>query len=366
MKSIKLLLIYAITLLLMIFASCNSGSEERVEAQTIQNQNSEISDGITIAGNPTYETVENGNRLTESSLKSQVPETIMGISKSGEVSYKEARSGSGRHATIYQMYYDSQQSSAIYLDVFDYADDPAHIIEMMQRSVGESSNTRQNEEGWIITEESQSSGDRVTIRDLTVENPRFTIKMRSMPGDAPTAPSVETMMAALEQSKLLELFELEIPQGDAETTQMADNKNDLVCDELLPLERVRSYCGIEGVEVNVTSFEQQKNCNRQYSHPDNFGGLTFIVTQYNDSEMAARAVETKLNDDDLDSESISNLGDTASMVTVGEDLFLSVAHNSYLIELRSGEGMGPAKTASVCLDQDKLRILASEVLGQLP
>lgn len=363
MTTKKPFIIFVLTIFVIIFAGCNSSSEERAEAQSVQNNST--NEGTT-PGNANYQTVDNGFRLTENSLNSVIPETLLGLEKSGEIRYDESRRG---FSTVSQMYYDSNNLSANYLDIYDHGDDQGHINDMqegMQYTNFDFSQTHQNEQGWYITETFEARGDDITSRTLTVRNPRFMIELRSVPGDAPEVPSFEAMMTALEEANLLELLELEIPQGDAETTQMADNRNDLMCDELLPVERVRSYCGIDGVEVNVTSFEQQKNCNRQYSHPDNFGGLVFIVTQYNDSEMAARAVETKLNDDDLDSESISNLGDAASMVMVREELFLSVAHNNYLIELRSSEGMGPAETASVCLDKEKLSTLANDVIAQLP
>lgn len=351
--------IFVLSLFVTVFAGCNSGSEERVEAQSVQN-NSPTPE--TAAGNAIYETVENGFRLTESSLKSQVPEILMGIPKNGEPSFKR----SGGYATVYQMYYDRENSSAFYLDIFDYGDDQRHIREMEERTTAGSPNTRQNENGWFITEESRESGGRVVARTLTVENPRFTIKLESSPGEAPETPSFEVLMTLLEETNLLRLFDLEIPRADGEISQMADNRADLSCDNILPVEQVRSFCGIDGVEVNVTSFEQQKNCNRQYSHPDNFGGLTFIVTQYSNSETAVSAVETKLNDDDLESEEIRSLGDSASLVTVDDDLFLSVAHNNYLVELRSSYGMGPAETAFVCQDKEKLQTLASDVIGRLP
>lgn len=359
----KSLSIFVLCLFVTVFASCNSGSEERVEAQSVQN-NSPTPE--TAAGNATYETVENGFRLTENSLKSQIPETLLGIEKTGEISYEESRRG---YSTVYQMYYDSDDYSANYLDIYDHGDDQDHINDMqkgMQYTNFDFSQTRQNERGWYITETFEARGDEVTSRTLTVRNPRFMIELRSVPGDAPETPSFEAMMTALEETNLLDLLELEIPQGEAEAAQVADNRNNLSCDNILPVEQVRSFCGIDGVEVNVTSFEQQKNCNRQYSHPDNFGGLTFIVTQYAENETAVSAIQTKLNDSSLESEEISNLGDSASLVTVDDDLFLSVAQNNYLVELRSSHGMGPAETASVCLDKEKLQTLAVDVIGRLP
>lgn len=355
--------IFVLCLFVTVFAGCNSGSEERVEAQSVQN-NSPTQE--TAAGDAIYETVENGFRLTESSLKSLIPETLLGIEKTGEISYEESRRG---YSTVYQMYYDSEDYSANYLDIYDHGDDQDHINDMqegMQYTNFEFSQTRQNEQGWYITESYEARGDDVTSRTLTVRNPRFMIELRTVPGDAPEIPSFEAMMRALEEANLLDLMELEIPQGEAETRQVADDRNNLSCDNILPVEQVRSFCGIDGVEVNVTSFEQQKNCNRQYAHPDNFGGLTFIVTQYAENATAVSAVETKLNDGDLASEEIGNLGNAASMVTVDDDLFLSVAHNNYLVELRSSYGMGPAETASVCQDKGKLQTLASDVIGRLP
>lgn len=366
MRLQKLPRVFVITLFVIIFSCCNSSSDEQAEAQSIQNNPAY---GETIPANATFERVDNGFRLTESSLKSVIPEKLMGIEKSGEVSHEESRSGSGRYSTVYQMYYDTDQYSANYLDIFDYGDDQEHINEMlegMEYTNLDFSETYQNEQGWYITETFESRGDDITSRTLTVRNPRFIIELRTVPGDAPEIPSFEEMMNSLEEAKLLELMELEIPEGDVESTQIADNRNDLVCDNLLPVDLVRSYCGIDGVEVNVTGFEQQKNCNRQYVHPDNFGGLTFIVTQYSDNEMAVNAVQTKLNDNNLDSESVTDLGEAASMVTVDGDLFLSVAYRNYMIELRSSEGMGPAATASVCLDEKQLGTLANDVIAKLP
>ena len=355
--------ILALSVFVIIFANCNSGSEEQAEAQSVR---SDTSTPVTEAGNATYETVENGFRLTENSLKSVIPQTLLGIEKSGEVNYEESGSG---YSTVYQMYYDSDNYSANYLDIYDHGDDQEHINDMldgMRYTNFDFSQTHQNEQGWYITETFDSRGDEITSRTLTVRNPRFTIELRSVPGDAPDVPSFEAMMTALEEANLLDLMELEIPRGEAEQVEVADNRKDLACDTLLPVEQVRSFCGIDGVEVNVTSFEQQKNCNRQYSHPDNFGGLTFIVTQYSDNETAVSAVQTKLNDGDIDSEEIANLGATSSLVTVDDDLFLSVAHNNYLMELRSSYGMGPAETAAVCLDKDKLSTLATDVIAKLP
>lgn len=350
--------VFLLTFFVLLVASCNSSSEERAEAQTVQNE----SMGDTKAGNATYDTIENGFRLTENSLKSQVPEMLIGIPKNGEPSFKQLPG----YSTVYQMYYDSENASAFYLDIFDYGDNQRHIREMQEGTVTGSSNTRQNESGWFVTEESRESGGKVVSRTLTIENPRFTIKLESNAGNAPEPSSFEMLMSSLEEANLLKLFDLEIPGAEEVSTQMADNRKDLACGEILPVEHVRSFCGIDGVEVNVTSFEQTKNCNRQYSHPDNFGGLTFIVTQYSNSETAVSAVQTKLNDDDLESEEIKNVGNTASLVTVDDNLFLSVAHNNYLVELRSSYGMGPAETASVCLDKEKLSTLANEVITKLP
>ncbi len=363
MTTKKPFIIFVLTIFVIIFTSCNSGSEERVEAQSVQNNSA---NEVTTPGNANYQTVENGFRLTENSLKSVIPETLLGIKKSGEISYEESRRG---YSTVYQMYYDSNDYSANYLDIYDHGDDHDHINDMldgMRYTNFDFSKTHQNEQGWYITETYEARGDDITSRTLTVKNPRFTVELRSVPGDAPEVPSFEAMMTALQEANLLDLMELEIPQGEDETVEVVDNRKDLACDSLLPVERVQSFCGIDGVEVNVTSFEQQKNCNRQYSHPDNFGGLTFIATQYSNNETAVSAVQTKLNDGGLDSEEITNLGDAASLVTVDDDLFLSVAHENYLVELRSGYGMGPAETASVCLDGGQLRTLANEVIAKLP
>lgn len=362
-----ILQIFTFTIFIVFFVNCSSESLENVKAQSVQDNSVQ---GETIPANATYESVENGFRLTENSLKSLIPEMLLGIEKSGEVDYEESRSGSGLYSTVYQMYYDTDQYSANYLDIFDYGDDQEHINNMMEGmryTNFDFSQTYQNDQGWYITETFDSRGDDITSRTLTVRNPRFMIELRTVPGDATEIPSFDDMMNALEQANLLELMELEIPQGEASPTQVAeDNRNDLVCDDILSVDRVRSYCGIDGVEVNVTSFEQQKNCNRQYAHPDNFGGLTFIVTQYSNDEMAMSAVQAKLNDDDLSSERITNLGDSASLVTVDENLFLSVAYNNYLIELRSSKGMGPAETVSVCLDEGQLGTLANDVITKLP
>jgi hypothetical protein len=351
----------------MIFVSCNSGSQDEAEAQTVQN--SSTSEETTTGGDPAFETIDNGNRLTENSLKSQLPIAIMGSQKSGESFYEENDLRGGHYSRVSQTYSNSSNQSFFYLDISDYAD-AQNYINSVQEGIRiqnfDFSTTTQNARGWYITESFESRGDDITARTLNVKNPRFTIELRAAPQLGNEVPSFESLMTALEQANLLELFELEIPQGEDEKVQVADKRNDLACGELLPVERVQSFCGIDGVEVNITSFEQQKNCNRLYAHPDNFGGLTFIVTQYSDAGMATRAVETKLNDNDLDSESISNLGEAASIVTIDEALFLSVAHQNYLIELRSSEGMGPAETASVCLDKEKLNILANDVIAQLP
>ncbi|MDX1629020.1 MAG: hypothetical protein R3345_10000, partial [Fulvivirga sp.] len=172
---------------------------------------------------------------------------------------------------------------------------------------------------------------------------------------------------ALEEAQILKLLTLEIPDGDdSESTTAASGKLKLDCSQLLPLQLVKDHCGVAGVKLNVTDFEKETNCNRKYGHPDNFGGLVFIVTQYNDMNMATQAVKAKLEDEDLDSKAIKNLGDLASIVTVGEDLFLSVAHKNYLLELRSSNGVGPQGTCCVCLDDEKLKFLAKNVLEQLP
>lgn len=359
--------IFALAVFVIIFASCNSGSEEQAEAQSVQN--SSTSSGSTTPADPTFETVNDGNRLTENSLKSQFPEAIMGSPKSGETHYEENDLRGGISARVSQTYSNSSNQSSFYLDISDYAD-AQNYINSVQEGIRiqnfDFSTTTQNDRGWYITESFESRGDDITARTLNVKNPRFTIELRAAPQLGNEVPSFESLMTALEQSNLLELFELEIPQGEDETVEVVDNRKDLACDSLLPVERVQSFCGIDGVEVNVTSFEQQKNCNRQYTHPDNFGGLTFIVTQYSDNETAVSAVQTKLIDDDLESEEINNLGDSASLVTVDDDLFLSVAYENYLVELRSGYGMGPAETASVCLDRDQLRTLANDVIAKLP
>lgn len=363
----KLYQISTITLFVIIVASCNSESQENAEAQSIQN--SSDSSESTTALNPVLETIDGGNRLTESSLKSQFPDAIMGASKSGEPMYEENDVRGGLYTRVSQTYYDSNNQSSFFLDINDHADAQNYINDVQEgleiRNF-DFSTTTQNDQGWYITESFESRGENITSRTLSVKNPRFTIELRAAPQIGNDVPSFESLMTALEESDLLELFDLDVPQGEDETVQVADNRNNLVCDDLLPVDRVRSYCGIDGLEVNVTSFEQQKNCNRQYSHPDNFGGLTFILTQYSNNEMATSAVQTKLNDDDLDAENVADLGDAASMVTVDEELFLSVAHNNYLIELRSSEGMGPAETASVCLNKEQLGTLANDVITKLP
>lgn len=366
MRLSKLLQIFTITIIVVMFSSCGSSGDDQVEAQSVQNNST--TDGTT-PGNANYQTVENGYRLTENSLKSQLPDAIMGASKSGEPLYEENNLRDGLSARVSQTYSDSQYQSRFFLDITDFADAQNHINsvqEGLRIQNFDFSTTTQNDKGWYITESFESRGEDITSRTLNVKNPRFTIELRAAPQLGNEVASFESLMTALEESALLELFDLEIPQGEDETVQVADNRNDLICDDLLPVERVRSYCGIDGVEVNVTSFEQQKNCNRQYSHPDNFGGLTFIVTQYSQDGMAVQAVQTKLNDNDLDSENVADLGEAASMVTVDEDLFLSVAHQNYLIELRSSEGMGPAETAAVCLDKDQLGTLANDVIANLP
>ncbi len=359
--------VFVITLLVMIFSNCNSENQENAEAQNIQN--SSFSEQSSTISDPVFETIENGNRLTENSLKSQLPEAIIGVTKSGQPYYEENDLRGGIYARVSQTYSGSDNQSRFYLDISDYAD-AQNYINSVQEGIRiqnfDFSTTTQNDRGWYITESFESRGEEVTARTLNVKNPRFTIELRAAPQIGNEVPTFENLMTTLEQANLLDLLELDIPQGDDETVQVADNRNDLVCDDLLPVDRVRSYCGIDGVEVNVTSFEQQKNCNRQYSHPDNFGGLTFIVTQYSDDGIAVQAVQTKLNDEDLDSETIADLGEVASMVTVDEALFLSVAYQNYLIELRSSEGMGPAETASVCLDKKQLGTLANNVIAKLP
>lgn len=363
----KLFSTCVLCLFVTVFASCNSGSDERAEAQSVQN--SSASEERTRATNPVYETIDNGNRLTENSLRSQLPEAILGATKSGEAFYEESDLRGGLYARVSQTYSDSQSQSSFFLDISDYADAQNYINSVqdgLRIQNFDFSTTTQNDKGWYITESFESRGEDVTSRTLNVKNPRFTIELRAAPQLGNEVATFESLMTALEDANLLELLNLEIPQGEDETAEVVDNRRDLACDSLLPVERVQSFCNIDGAEVNVTSFEQQKNCNRQYSHPDNFGGLTFIVTQYSDSETAVSAVQTKLNDDDLESEGVGSLGDAASLVTVEGDLFLSVAHENYLVELRSAYGMGPAETASVCLDREKLQTLAADVIGKLP
>ena len=367
MKS-KYLSYFSFIIFTLIFIGCNSESQENAEAQSIQNSsNNAVS---TTAGDRTFETITDGNRLTENSMKSQLPESILGVPKSGQPLYQENDLRGGLYSRVSQTYSDSRGQSTFYLDISDYAD-AQNYINSVQEGLRiqnfDFSTTTQNDRGWYITESFESRGDDITARTLNVKNPRFTIELRSKPQFGTEVPSFESLMTVMGQSNLLELFDLDIPQGEDETVEAyVDNRNDLACDDLLPVERVRSFCGINGVEVRASSFEAQKNCNRRYAHPDSFGGMTFIVTQYNQSESATRAVETKLNDDDLDSESISGVGNAASMVMVGEDMFFSVAHANYLIELRSTDGIGPAGTCCVCLDQEKLVTLANDVINELP
>lgn len=368
MTSQKNLTIFLLTAFVWMFCSCNSSSEEKAEAQSVQNSSG--SEERTRATNSVYETIDDGNRLSENSLRSQLPEAILDATKSGEAHFEENELRGGMYARISQTYNDSQSQSRFFLDISDYADAQNYINSVqdgLRIQNFDFSTTTQNDRGWYITESFESRGEDVTSRTLNVKNPRFTIELRAAPQLGNEVATFERLMTALEDANLLDLMELEIPQGDVETPQVAaDNRNDLVCDDLLPVERIQSFCGIDGVEANVTNFEQQENCNRQYSHPDNFGGLTFIVTQYSNNETAVSAVQTKLNDDDLESEEISSLGDIASLVNVEGDLFLSVAHNNYLVELRSAYGMGPTETAAVCLDSGQLSTLANDVIAKLP
>lgn len=320
-------------------------------------------------------TIENGNRLTKQSLLSYLPNKIGEYQKRGEgilkISEPNRRTG-GVYQTLSQVY-SNGNGGTITIRISDFADDQNHINEIQDGRVNLKSitsetvmqNSYKADNGWYITEMEWYRGsgkDKVTTSvDITVKNPRFSIFVKERPEHGTSASETATLLKIIQQSQLPSLFNLPIPQGEVVNKEIEDNRTVLDCDKILPESLVESICA-KNVKVIVNDFEGEHNCNRSYK-PDNgiLGNMVFILTQYGSSTTAIKAVESKsiMMDEVKD---IKGLGDKAALTTVGEDLYLSIAHKNYLIELRSFDEGGDD---NLCPSLPELKRLANEVIKQL-
>ena len=337
-------------------SACNSG---------VQESNAQESQVVNAVEQPINTTVENGERLSEEALRSYLPAVFGGLNKSGEPVFSTSEpdpENGGIRLTADQVYYGN--AGTIYLHIRDDADHQASI-NSIQRGMSYQnfpfSQTHQNDKGWYITKsfEFRAAAEEdtlVTSRTISITNPRFFVEYKSSPRRGEPVPEFDYLMSLFDNSHLPDLFELNIPQGEVVETQAPSIA--LNCDEILPAEEVAEFCNVSGITANPTGFEQADNCNRRYRSSGSFDELIFILSQYNETGPAGRAVTMKINDTAMNTRKVNNLGDDAVMVTVGEDLYLTVARETFLVELRSYPG-------NFCGTEENLSDLAKEVLTGL-
>lgn len=348
----------SLMLVFVVFCSaCNSGVQESSEQQ---------GQVVNAVEQPIHTTVENGKRLSEDALKSYLPEVLGGLNKSGDPVFSTSDpdpDNGGIRLTADQVY--SGNAGTIYLHIRDDADHQASI-NSMQRGMSYQnfpfSQTYQNDKGWYITKSFEfravaEEDTLVTSRTISIRNSRFFVEYKYSPKRGEPVPEYDYLMSQFDHSHLPTLFELEIPQGEVVEKQAPSLA--LNCDEILPAEEVAEFCNVSGITANPTSFEQDDNCNRRYRSSGDFDELIFILSQYNETGPAGNAVTMKINDTTMDTRKVNNLGDDAVMVTVGEDLYLTVAQETFLVELRS-------YPKNFCGTEENLSALAKEVLVGLP
>jgi len=360
--------------LVWVFTGCKSeNSKSASVTDTIWRLNIKNSNEVK------NETINDGKRLTRATLESYLPESIGTLKKNNEpqlkTSKKDRKTG-GIHHKLSQTY--RENSNAITIEITDYADDQAHINQIMENKVREtftegtgfSNKTYKNNEGWYITENELYRGevdDRITTSsDLSIVTPRFSVFLKAVPTTGQSAPDTGYLLNVFNKTQLPKLFDLPVPMGEVKHKEGNSGRLLVNCDEILPENIVKKRCKISAVEVKTTSFEGENNCNRYYRYPGSSSNLTFLLTQYTNEDTGKKAVTVKINDKNLNAQVINNLGQAAVLVEVGEDLYMSIAHKNYLIELRSFKKVwNKDEKCCVCHSKEELITIAKDVITRL-
>lgn len=354
MKNLKL---FCTTIMLLVLCSCKNNAQTKNEtpsSSVTQKDTKRIT-----------ETVKNANRLTEASLSSYFPTEFLGQKYNGETyknTSKPNQQTGGVHYRLTQLY---GEVGDITIEVADYADDQQHINLMQQYGKKESareseflsSKTYKYADGIYIYESLERYNGKLRRSSLVVSNPRFDIVINSsnqkIKAYAPVA-----LLQQLKETNLFALFQLPIPEGESPTliTQAQNStKKTLNCDDLLPISAVKSICN-KTVTIKTGSFEKDDNCNRYYPDKNSSGSLIFLVTQYSKASTAKSAVKID------EGKKIANLGDVALYFKIGDDEYLKVGYQNYVLELRSTKNFGKE---GVCYTEKELIKLMKGVINRL-
>ncbi len=344
-----------LSILMVLQMACGTSQEHASDyAEHTASGSNAVADTVAL---PEAITVQNGNNLTKGSLQSYLPQQILEAKSDGRGIGVDSDEGSDGPAYSMMAREYSADHYRINAAVYDYADDPQGMRRRKSRVTAVEGATVREEGGVTVIESVRDNN-----QTLRLINDRFEIELTAMPAGG-HAPSHKELYAAYESSYMPRLFEEQVhDQEDATNEKIA-----LDCDQLLPLAAVENLCNAGSLELRVTDFEKETNCNRVYRYPGGLGGLILIVTQYLSNEQAYQAVEIKLHDDDLDSQELNVVGDRGVLVTVGDDLFASFASNNYLIEIRSTTNtLGGEENCCVCQDEAALKTIGQQVIGRLP
>jgi len=357
-------------------AACSSSNQNNGEETNENNNNGDLQVVSTSFTTPVPK--QGQKRFSPDQLLKYFPEKIGTYERSKEVMTDPAKKSitGNLFSQVIQSYYPPSSSNSITIKVEDYGDDPSKIASGQNEFRGSKYKTARNEMNSFVNErnlrEFHEASYRIdeddTIRNFTtfqISNPRFSISVSSsMVGDNDArALTYLQLKEIIYASQLDQLFALTYEAaGDAPVATAA--KKTVDCDNLLPQSLIAEVCGESNIKLTVTDFENESNCNRVYKNANgnNIGGLYFLVTQYTDPEMAIKAVEAKLNDNDMDYEPVAGLGQKAAIVKIDDAYYLSFAQNNRLIEIRSVyNGLDQKATCCLCYGKDLVIELAGKV-----
>lgn len=373
MKTQKINLLNLLLMLTVVLSSCKS-DPKNVEESDSSNEASATSQSNNVA--LSTETLPNGKRLTDDAISTYFPDTFMGMEKSGTAKSREMKNAEITNNRMLLTYL--QDGARATIQIADMADDQNALNDFSRME-----NTEDVDNPYMKTRYStEANGVRITeieqfrdaeskkVRtqsDVTLSNARFRISMSTSPKLEGEAMSPKELLNAYRSSNLPKLMLMPIPEVDQQAITAAEESRytALDCNLLLPLETVQSICGTTALKLNVGSFEQENNCNRTYIFKGSSASVVFIITQYARKSLSQSAVKVQGNQKDKREGDIEGLGDSAHIEIAGGDLFLTVAYNNYLIELRSFQDKYDKDECCVCFSKEKLIELARDILPRL-
>ncbi len=357
--------------LLILFASCRSDAQQSGSSNTDASDENKTS---VSQGSLSAETIPNGRRLTDDAISSYFPEKFVGLDISGKPTIKEIKNVEKNNNWVQQSYFKDGASSQI--KISDWADDPKVLNQFNKgqpaEDIDDGFQTVKNytsPEGLMVMETEQfrdAAGKKMrSMSQVILKNARFTIILNHSPKLEGEAVSAKALLKSFADSNLPGLFKLAIPAIDEEAIKAEEATTYIVlnCDALLPLETVRSICGVD-IKLITDSFEKENNCSRTYRHTGSSASVVFLITQYSRSSVSRSAVDSQGKA--KEEGDIEGLGDSAHLEVAGAgDYFLTVAYKNYLIELRSFKDRYDEKACCVCFSKEKLITMARGILLKL-